>query len=77
MHADIKAGKRGEYETKDYFHNMKINNIMDKARRIAWAKIMKDAEIQTLMDEERQRNIKRLEKTKETQQLQPIFKIYK
>ena len=77
MHADIRAGKRGEYESKDYFHNMKIDNIMDKVRRKAWAKIMKQTEVVTLVEEAREKKINRLKKTKETQQIQPVISIYK
>tara|TARA_R100001463_G_scaffold25622_1_gene60561 strand:- start:3064 stop:6756 length:3693 start_codon:yes stop_codon:yes gene_type:complete len=77
MHADIRAGNRGEYEGKDYFHNMKIDNIMDEARRKAWAKIMNDTNVQSLVEEQKQKKIKRMKKTKETQQIQPIISIYK
>jgi len=77
MHNDIKAGNRGEYEGKDYFHNMKIDNIMDEARRKAWAKIMNDTNVQSLVEEQRQKKINRLKKTKETQQIQPVISIYK
>ena len=77
MHKDIRDGKRGEYEAKDYFHNMKIENIMDDARRKAWASIMKDTNIQSLVEEQRQKKINRLKKTKETQQIQPVISIYK
>ena len=77
MHNDIKAGNRGEYEGKDYFHNMKIDNIMDEARRKAWAKIMNDTNVQSLVEEQKQKKINRLKKTKETQQIQPVISIYK
>ena len=77
MHNDIKTGNRGEYEGKDYFHNMKIDNIMDEARRKAWAKIMNDTNVQSLVEEQRQKKINRLKKTKETQQIQPVISIYK
>ena len=77
MHADIRAGNRGEYEGKDYFHNMKIDNIMDEARRKAWAKIMNDTNVQSLVEEQKQKKINRLKKTKETQQIQPVISIYK
>jgi len=77
MHKDIRDGKRGEYEARDYFHNMRIEDIMDDARRKAWASIMKDTNIQSLVEEQKQKKINRLKKTKETQQIQPVISIYK
>ena len=56
---------------------MKIDNIMDKVRRKAWAKIMKQTEVVTLVEEAREKKINRLRKTKETQQIQPVISIYK
>ena len=56
---------------------MKIDNIMDEARRKAWAKIMNDTNVQSLVEEQRQKKINRLKRTKETQQIQPVISIYK
>ena len=57
MYSDIRGGKRGDYETSDYFHNLKIDQVFQNARKAAWAKIMKDPRIQQLRSQ--QINIKR------------------
>ena len=77
MHQDIKDGNRGDYESADYLHNKRIKIIVDKARKKAWGTIMRDPSVQNLVEQEKDAKIKRIRKTKETQQLQPIFKIYK
>ena len=77
MHRDIRNGNRGEYEGGDYFHNKKIDAIFQRARRTAWASIMQDPRIQSLMTEQREARKKRYRKTKETTNTQSILSIYK
>lgn len=77
MHRDIRSGNRGEYEGADYFHNKKIDAIFQRARRVAWASIMQDPRIQSLMSEQREAKKKRYRKTKETTNTQSILSIYK
>jgi len=77
MHRDIRSGNRGEYEGGDYFHNKKIDAIFQRARRTAWASIMQDPRIQSLMTEQREARKKRYRKTKETTNTQSILSIYK
>ena len=77
MHRDIRSGNRGEYEGADYFHNKKIDAIFQRARRTAWASIMQDPRIQSLMTEQREARKKRYRKTKETTNTQSILSIYK
>jgi len=77
MHEDIRSGRRGEYETKDYFHNKKIRLIFDKARRKAWASIREDQMLQDLIYEQKEAKKKRIRKTKETSNTQSILSIYK
>ena len=62
MMADIKSGKRGLYETRDYYHNRIIGQIMRQARIAAWASIMGASDIQKLMQTQQQKKITRLEK---------------
>ena len=39
MYADIKAGKRSQYDARDYYHNIMLKRLFDRARRTAWANI--------------------------------------
>jgi len=77
MNRDIKSGRRGDYETIDYFHNMKIDQIFQKARKQAWASIMQEPMIQQLITEQREAKRKRYLKTKATTSMEPILSIYK
>ena len=74
MQRDIDGGLRGDYETKDYYHNLKIDQIFTKARKIAWAQIMNDPRIQLLISQEQQAKVKRFKKKQQTQNILAIPK---
>ena len=40
MHKDIRDGKRAQYDARNYWHNGKIDQLFQKARKRAWASIM-------------------------------------
>ena len=66
MYDDINAGKRGEYEAGDYYHNMKIDQVFQQARKTAWARIMSDPRIQELRSRQLEVKKRRMRKTQET-----------
>ena len=74
MHRDIDGGRRGDYESKDYFHNKKIDQIFQKARRRAWASIMQEPQIQQLIAEQKEAKRKRYLKTKQTTNILSMYK---
>jgi len=74
MHNDIRNGDRGVYEAKDYFHNQKIDQIMQKARGLAWKQIMKDPLIQALITEQVDKRRDRLLKSKQSANILSIYK---
>ena len=39
MQADIRAGKRGDYNARDYYHNVVIDRLFKDARVLAWNSI--------------------------------------
>ena len=39
MYADIKAGLRAQYDARDYYHNIMIGRLFDRARKKAWAQL--------------------------------------
>ena len=44
-----------------YFHNKKIKNLFDEAKKIAWAKISKDPQIKALIEAEKQKQIEMIQ----------------
>jgi len=79
MMADIKAGRRGDYEARDYFHNRRIGQIMREARNSAWASIMNDFDIQELMQEQHKKKVTRLEKqlSSGTANIESVLNMYR
>ena len=55
MYADIKAGKRAEFNARDYYHNIVIDRIFRQARRRAWARVTRNAEAMALIEEQREK----------------------
>jgi hypothetical protein len=66
MNADIRGGKRGDFETSDYYHNRKIDAIFQEARRKAWASIMRDPRIQLIIKEQKEAKRQRYKKQQST-----------
>ena len=77
MQRDINGGLRGNYEPEDYYHIMRIEDIFDKARKKAWASIMNDPRIQALRNKRTQSKVNRFRKKRQTQQIEPLFNMYK
>ena len=77
MNRVIDTGQRGDYQPMDFHHNIKIDNIFQKARRKAWASIKQDQRIQQLIEEGRRRKSQRYQKKRETQKLVPVLNMYK
>ena len=74
MHRDIRNGNRGKYQTSDYYHNIIINKIFTKARKIAWASIQMDRDIQELIIQQRDVKLERQQKTQETANILTMYK---
>ena len=74
MYADIKAGKRAEFNARDYYHNIMIDRIFRQARRRAWARITMNAEAMALIEEQREKVRKQRQKKIETRNILNIPK---
>ena len=74
MHTDIKSGRRGEFDTKDYFHNRVIAREFYLAESQAWAKISKLPQVRQVILEQRQQEIARLNKRSDTANILNIYK---
>ena len=79
METDIKNGDRGKYDAKDYYHNKRIKIIIDRARKRAWATILSNHEVQTLLTKQKStkkdKNIKGYSSSNAG--VQPLLNIYK
>ncbi len=69
MNWDLNNGNRQLDPMKAYLHNQLIHQIFTKARKIAWAKMMQEAEVQRLATKERQLKIQEANRLRETQGL--------
>ena len=74
MYKDIKSGRRGDFDARDYAHNRAIDKIMQEARRMAWAKVSQQQEVQKLIQEQRARRVAKLQKRDTTANLLNIYK---
>ena len=74
MKKDIRDGKRGLYDARNYWHNGKIDQIFQKARRKAWASIMQTPEVAEVIAEQKEKKRQKLLKRKETTNILNINK---
>ena len=74
MYADIKAGKRSQYDARDYYHNIMIKRLFDRARRAAWANISSKYSIAEVVREQRLKKFSQKSKQQQTANLLNIYK---
>ena len=74
MYEDIRFGKRGQYDARDYYHNIIIKRLFDRARKVAWSTISQESDIAQLVTEQEAR--KELQELKQAQTAN-ILNIYK
>jgi len=53
MYSDIKAGRRSEFNARDYYHNRIIDQMFKKARVLAWRKLTDYPEIEKIIKEQK------------------------
>ncbi len=75
MQRDLRTGNRDREPMKAYYHNKKIQQLFNQARRIAWAEMMQLGEVKRLMDEERLKKIENQRSLRET--AQPLLQMNK
>ena len=76
MQGHIRSGMR-DHDASLYFHNKKIANIFDRARKEAWATILQQPAVQDLIEIERQKNIRDFKIEKQSRNLVPVLSMYK
>ena len=77
-HNDIRSGNRGEYENKDYYHNMVLRDLFSQAEWIAWGEIEQDEDVIKLSTEQLAKESKRQFKKFQTMGVSPeLLAMYK
>ena len=76
MVADIKAGRRSQYDAKDYYHNIVIGRLFRDAKRKAWNKISQSEEALAVIKEQTEAETRRVLKKLESKTAN-ILNIYK
>ena len=76
MEKDIRDGNRGNYESKDYYHNKMIGKLFTRARKQAWLNIQGEDLIQELSNKQIGRKLDRKRKTAQTS-FEEVLTIYK
>ena len=74
MYEDIRFGRRGQYDARDYYHNIIIKRLFDKARKTAWRSISVEQKINELI--KTQEAAKELQELKKSQTAN-LLNIYK
>ena len=74
MYKDIRDGKRAQYDARNYWHNGKIDQLFQKARKKAWASIMSDPEVAALIKEQRDAKLDKVLKLRDTTNILNIYK---
>ena len=72
MQKDIRDGNRGKYESRDYYHNIRIGRLFHDARRIAWAKISQEPHVQRAIQAQLNARIDRVQKKEQTSLLNEV-----
>ena len=74
MYKDIKSGRRGDFDVKDYYHNRIIEKLFYEARRKAWASIREQEGVQEVIQKQREKEIQQIKKRSSTANILNIYK---
>jgi len=74
MYADIRAGKRGQFNARDYYHNRIIDQVFKRAKKRAWASIKDDPRIAEVIEEQRLEKVAQVDKRSASQNILNIYK---
>ena len=74
MNKDIRDGKRAQYDARNYWHNGKIDQLFQQARKKAWASIMSRPDVQELMKEQKEAKRAKVIKMRDTTTILNMYK---
>ena len=78
MDSDRASGYRGDYEPRDYYHNIQIREFVEKNKRIAWKRCLEKIEVQKLVAEQSQKKlVRQLKQVETTPEYQDLLSMYK
>ena len=65
---------RAEFQPRDYYHNIIIGKLFDKARKKAWTRVMNEQEALLISQEREEKKIQRNLKKEQTSNILNIYK---
>ena len=74
MRADIRAGNRGQFNARDYYHNIVIDRLFKRTRIAAWNSIKYREDIYNLIEEQRAKKQAQQFKSSQTYNLINMYK---
>jgi hypothetical protein len=74
MYADIRAGKRGQFNARDYYHNRIIDQMFKRAKKRAWASIKDDPRIAEVIEKQRLEKVAQVDKRSASANILNIYK---
>ena len=74
MYQDIRSGRRGDYNARDYYHNIAIDKLFKAARKAAWNKIKYHENIALIIAQQKAEKQEQINKTYTSYNLQTMYK---
>ena len=74
MRADIRAGNRGQFNARDYYHNIVIDRLFKRTRIAAWNSIKYREDIYNIIEEQRAKKQSQQFKSSQTYNLINMYK---
>ena len=74
MVADIKAGRRGDFNARDYYHNIMIDRLFKRYRKTAWMNIRNEKNIAAIIEEQKQKKQQQISKRFSSYNLTNMYK---
>ena len=74
MYADIRAGRRAQFNARDYYHNRIIDQMFKRAKKRAWASIKDDPRIAEVIEKQRLEKVAQVDKRTASQNILNIYK---
>ena len=74
MVSDIKAGKRGDFNARDYYHNIMIDRLFKRYRKTAWMNIRNEENIAAIIEEQKQKKQQQIAKRFSSYNLTNMYK---
>ena len=74
MYSDIRAGRRAQFNARDYYHNRVIDRLFKQAKARAWASIKDDPKIAEVIEKQRREKLAQVDKRTASANILNIYK---